>query len=43
MTGPQRTAIDNPCTEADETANPIYHQLVVPRWSYILTVNSGFE
>ncbi len=43
MTSAQQTAIMNPCTLAEETANPLFKRYLKPRWSVILTVNSGFE
>lgn len=43
MTEKQLVAITNPCVEAEECAHPKYKSYVRPRWSVILTVNSGFE
>jgi len=42
LTDPQRTAITNPCIEAEQCAHPMYRRILGP-WSLILTVNSGFE
>lgn len=42
MTFQQTTAIQNPCIESWECANPRYKAYALP-WSVILTVNPGFE
>lgn len=38
-----RTALLNPCVEAEQCANPRYRTFIERRWSVIVTVNSGFE
>src|SRR5579863_9384020 len=42
MTSRQLVALENPCIEAEQCAEPIYRK-IIGRWSTILTMNVGFE